>query len=348
MLRPEGTTSIVRALINGGLSQNLPKRYFYYGPMFRYERPQKGRLRQFHQFGVELLGVKEFYGDLEVIKLAYDFLKSLKLSNDFILYINSLGDTESRLKYRENLIVFFDNFKNELSRDSLIRLTKNPLRILDSKDENDIKIIENAPKFNEFLNVSSKLYFDKICNGLEVLNIPYKIDQNLVRGLDYYSHTTFEFKTDSIGSQNTILAGGRYDELSKMISKFEIPGIGWAAGVERLALMIKKNYIFNPEEILTNEKEDFELEIFNFYSDLLNNGIQTKILYSGTLSKKLKKASKLNAKFFIILSKKKQKYFQINCKNLDTGEQKTFDFTSMVQYIKSHRSDNLWLVMKKK
>ena len=236
--------------MNAGLTQDIPQRFSYFGPMFRYERPQKGRLRQFHQFGVELLGISSSMGDLEVISLANNFLKSLKLDNKIELKINSLGDTDSRLNYRKVLVDYLNDFKKELSEDSIKRLKENPLRILDSKNPSDQAILIKAPDVLNYLNEFSKDRFEEVCDGLDSLNIVYKIDKNLVRGLDYYCHTAFEFITDQLGAQGTVLAGGRYDGLSEMLGGIQMPGVGWAAGIERLALMINANYKNNPDLVL--------------------------------------------------------------------------------------------------
>ncbi len=335
MLRPEGTAGIVRAIINAGLTQSLPQRLYYYGPMFRYERPQKGRLRQFHQFGVELLGIESFLGDIEVIKLAYSFLKKLKLLKKTVLYINSLGDSESRLKYRNEIVSYFGKYKNDLSQESKIRLQKNPLRILDSKDVNDMNIIDGAPEFINFLNLNSKEYFENVCKSLETLQIPFCIDQKLVRGLDYYSHTTFEFKTGSLGAQDTILAGGRYDGLSKMISNYNIPGVGWAAGIERISLMMQRKYSFNPDVVLIAQSDTINLKILKLHDQLLKNNIKTEMLYSGSLNKKLKRANKVSAKFAIIVGENELKNKLVMFKNLQNGEQELIKFDHLIKKLKN-------------
>ena len=261
MLRPEGTTSVVRALINGGLTQDLPQRFFYSGPMFRYERPQKGRLRQFNQFGAEVIGVDNFYGDVEVINLAYNFLKNINLINNITLYINSLGDNQSRNNYRNVLVLYLKKFEKDLSTESKIRLQRNPFRILDSKNKTDQAILKNSPKYFDYLNNESRSYYENVCNSLTKLGIPFKQDEKLVRGLDYYSHTTFEFKTSLLGAQDTVVAGGRYDGLSKMISNYSLPGVGWAAGIERLALMTINKYNSSPKVTLVSQSNELNSTI---------------------------------------------------------------------------------------
>ncbi|KAF8929394.1 histidyl-tRNA synthetase [Dissophora ornata] len=241
-MRPEGTAGITRALISQRLHHSLPQKYYYYGPMFRRERQQKGRLRQFEQFGVELYGQSHASSDVEVIELASAFLRSLGLKN-VTLEINSLGDNDSRTKYREALRDYLFNHKEGLSEDSVNRLSKNPLRILDSKAPQDIKILGNCPILSDYLSASSQQRFSFITETLSHLDIPFTVNPKLVRGLDYYQETVFEFKVSSpeLGpQQGTVLAGGRYDGLvEKMGGIAGVPSIGWAAGLERLSLLLK-------------------------------------------------------------------------------------------------------------
>jgi histidyl-tRNA synthetase len=335
MLRPEGTSGVVRAFLNAGLTQDIPQRFSYFGPMFRYERPQKGRLRQFHQFGVELLGISSSMGDLEVISLANNFLKSLKLDNKIELKINSLGDTDSRLNYRKILVDYLNDFKKELSEDSIKRLKENPLRILDSKNPSDQAILIKAPDVLNYLNEFSKDRFEEVCDGLDSLNIDYKIDKNLVRGLDYYCHTAFEFITDQLGAQGTVLAGGRYDGLSEMLGGIQMPGVGWAAGIERLALMINANYKNNPDLVLIGLSEKFNLDLLQMIDRLIKDGIKTEILYTGNVSKKLKRANKINAQFAIIIGEDEISQNIVNLKNLKTGFQQVMKLGDAINEIKS-------------
>jgi histidyl-tRNA synthetase len=335
MLRPEGTSGVVRAFLNAGLTQDIPQRFSYFGPMFRYERPQKGRLRQFHQFGVELLGISSSMGDLEVISLANNFLKSLKLDNKIELKINSLGDTDSRLNYRKVLVDYLNDFKKELSEDSIKRLKENPLRILDSKNPSDQAILIKAPDVLNYLNEFSKDRFEEVCDGLDSLNIDYKIDKNLVRGLDYYCHTAFEFITDQLGAQGTVLAGGRYDGLSEMLGGIQMPGVGWAAGIERLALMINANYKNNPDLVLIGLSEKFNLDLLQMIDRLIKDGIKTEILYTGNVSKKLKRANKINAQFAIIIGEDEISQNIVNLKNLKTGFQQVMKLGDAINEIKS-------------
>ena len=341
MLRPEGTSGVVRAFLNAGLTQDIPQRFSYFGPMFRYERPQKGRLRQFHQFGVELLGISSSMGDLEVISLANNFLKSLNLDNKIELKINSLGDTDSRLNYRKVLVDYLNDFKKELSEDSIKRLKENPLRILDSKNPSDQAILTKAPDVLNYLNEFSKDRFQEVCDGLNSLNIDHKVDKNLVRGLDYYCHTAFEFITDQLGSQGTVLAGGRYDGLSEILGGIKMPGVGWAAGIERLALMVNANYKNNPDLVLMGLSEKFNLDLLQMMDRLIKDGIKTEILYTGNVSKKLKRADKINAKFAIIIGEDEISQNIVNLKNLKTGFQQGIKLGDAINEIKSLLNINL-------
>ena len=341
MLRPEGTSGVVRAFLNAGLTQDIPQRFSYFGPMFRYERPQKGRLRQFHQFGVELLGISSSMGDLEVISLANNFLKSLNLDNKIELKINSLGDTDSRLNYRKVLVDYLNDFKKELSEDSIKRLKENPLRILDSKNPSDQAILTKAPDVLNYLNEFSKDRFQEVCDGLNSLNIDHKVDKNLVRGLDYYCHTAFEFITDQLGSQGTVLAGGRYDGLSEILGGIKMPGVGWAAGIERLALMVNANYKNNPDLVLMGLSEKFNLDLLQMMDRLIKDGIKTEILYTGNVSKKLKRADKINAKFAIIIGEDEISQNIVNLKNLKTGFQQGINLGDAINEIKSLLNINL-------
>ena len=334
MLRPEGTSGVVRAFLNAGLIQDIPKRFSYFGPMFRYERPQKGRLRQFKQFGVECLGLSNPMADVEVISLGKNFLQKLDLLNSTSLKINSLGDAESRSNYRKALVEYLNDYKTELSQDSLKRLSQNPLRILDSKNENDKKILANAPNILDYLNQESRQRFHKVTEGLDVLGIKYCIDKNLVRGLDYYCHTAFEFITKELGAQGTVLAGGRYDGLSKMLGGPDVPGVGWAAGIERLSLLIPTHFTSNPDVVLIGVSEEFNFLLLPLMQQLINEAFRVEVLYAGNISKKLKRANKIKAPFAIILGEEEVKMKILKLKNLVTGSEENMSIDKAVKIIK--------------
>ena len=333
MLRPEGTSGVVRALLNAGLTQDLPQRFSYFGPMFRYERPQKGRLRQFNQFGIELLGISSSMADIEVISVGYEFLKKLNIKGNVCLKINSLGDHDSRTNYKKVLVDYLNDFKFELSDESLKRLLENPLRILDSKSEVDQKILVKAPNVLDYLNEESKERFERVCEGLKYLNIPYEIDKNLVRGLDYYCHTAFEFITNDLGAQGTVLAGGRYDGLSKILGGLDLPGVGWAAGIERLALMLDNKYNNYPDVVLMGLSDNFNMFLLPIIQQLIRSGIKTETLYTGSVSKKFKRANKLNASFVIIIGEDEVNKNVIKLKNLKSGDQENITLNEAIKKI---------------
>ena len=320
VLRPEGTAGVVRAVISSGLTQNLPLKYFYQGPMFRYERPQKGRLRQFHQMGVELIGCKDPIGDVEVIAIAYNIIKSLGLEARVNLEINTLGDQESRDAYRSRLVEYLNDFKDQLSEDSQVRLTKNPLRILDSKDTKDREITANAPMFSEHLNPLSQDFFGRVLEGLKSLNIPFHHNEKLVRGLDYYCHTAFEFTTTELGAQGTILAGGRYDGLFPMMGGPLIPSVGWAAGIERFAMMLDDIPAPRPYIMIAGHEAYFP-QALKIADDLRQAGIRIEMAYQTHIGKALKYANKVSAKGALILGEDEVKTGAVTLKNLDSGEQ---------------------------
>ena len=333
MLRPEGTSGVVRAFLNAGLVQDLPQRFSYYGPMFRYERPQKGRLRQFKQLGVECLGLASSMADVEVMSLGCHFLDELNILDKISLKINTLGDFDSRKKYRDSLVNYLNDYQSKLSQDSLRRLTTNPLRILDSKNKEDQKIIQNAPSIFEYLNVDSKTRFEDVCKGLDHLNIKYKIDKNLVRGLDYYCHTAFEFTTHELGSQGTVLAGGRYDGLSKILGGPEVPGVGWAAGIERLALMVPSEFINSTDVVLVGQSENFNYQLLPIMKKLVQKGIKAEIIYVGNLSKKFKRANKINASYALILGEEEINKKVIKFKDLKSSNEELLNLNQIIEKI---------------
>ena len=335
MLRPEGTSGVVRAFLNAGLVQDVPQRFSYYGPMFRYERPQKGRLRQFKQIGVECLGLRSSMADIEVISLGHDFLNKLGLLDKINLTINTLGDFESRQKYRDALINYLKGYEAKLSKDSIRRLSINPLRILDSKDPDDQKIIKHSPNILDFLNFESKIRFEETCKGLDHLNIKYNIDKNLVRGLDYYCHTAFEFVTNELGTQGTVLAGGRYDGLSKMLGGSDIPGVGWAAGIERLSLMISSEFVKQTDVVLMGQSESFNYLLLPIMKKLIQEGIKSEIIYTGSFSKKFKRANKIKASYAIILGEEEINDKIFKFKDLTSGIEELLNLDQIIKKLKN-------------
>ncbi len=322
-LRPEGTAGVVRSFISEGLAQHLPLKLYYCGPMFRYERPQRGRYRQFTQFGVEVLGLENPLADIECIDLAWTILKKLKLDERCILEINTLGDQESRNHYRTALVEYLNPFKDHLSADSKTRLEKNPMRILDSKDEGDRKIIANAPLMENYMNPTSKKFFAEVLAGLEKLEIPYKVNSKLVRGLDYYCHSVFEFTTTELGAQSALLSGGRYDGLVEILGGPKTAGVGWAAGMDRLAdlcALTLEDIKSIPVSIISNGDKALQ-EAIQLASRLRNKDIYCEVFLTGNFKKKLEKANKLNTEKAILIFEQENGNLEYKIKNFKTGEE---------------------------
>ncbi len=333
-LRPEGTAGVVRAFISNGMQQNLPVKMYYAGPMFRYERPQKGRQRQFTQFGVELLGVDTPQADIEVIAMAYEFVESLGLSGTVTVEINSLGDKESRAAYREKLVAYLKENYDKLSEDSKTRLEKNPLRVLDSKEECDKAVVENAPLYRDSLNEASKSFFEKVLKGLDALGIKYRVNDRLVRGLDYYSHTVFELTTDKLGAQGTVLAGGRYDGLVEQMGGGAVSGIGWACGVERLSMLLEEDVSLPRPIAVIPVGDENELKAIEIAYKLRKAGLRVEQAYSGNLKKRMMKANKINASKAVIIGSDELKENKVTIKDLSTGEQKSVMIENIVEELK--------------
>jgi histidyl-tRNA synthetase len=319
-LRPEGTAGIARAVISGGLAQEAPLKLFYAGPMFRYERPQKGRYRQFHQIGVELIGVAEPAGDVEVIALGWSVLEALGVSDKIALELNTLGNAASRAAYREELVRYLESHRAKLSADSLTRLERNPLRILDSKDHGDRAVIGDAPLFTDSLDPESGEFFAEVQGGLDALGIPYIVSPRLVRGLDYYCHTAFEFTTEALGAQGTVLAGGRYDGLIAAMGGPEIAGVGWAAGIERLSMLIDPPPTPRPIALIP-VGERAEKAALALGRDLRRQGFAVELGYRGNLKRRLARANKLHARAAIILGDDEIARGAATVRDFDTGEQ---------------------------
>ena len=333
-LRPEGTAGVARAFISGGLAQQTPLKFFYRGPMFRHERPQKGRQRQFQQIGVELLGVATPQADIEVIALADHILSSLALTGTVTLEINSLGDTESRVAYRDVLVKYLTDRQDMLSQESRDRLGRNPLRILDSKDPGDKEAVKDAPLFTDHLNVTSRDFFKTVQDGLAALGIACKVNPALVRGLDYYGHTAFEFTTDALGAQGTVLAGGRYDGLIKQMGGPPTAGIGWAAGVERLAMLLPELEIAN-RPIAVIPVSDAEAATANIIvSALRHAGFTVDIAFSGNMGKRMTRANKIKATTAIILGGDEVLENAATVRNLDAGAQDKVRQKDLVEYLR--------------
>ena len=334
-LRPENTASVVRAFISEGLSQRTPLKLYYQGPMFRYERPQKGRYRQFHQIGVEILGASSPFADAELISLGHETLKALKVDTLATLEINSIGDVASRQNYVTALVKYLSQHTAQLSPDSQRRITTNPLRILDSKDSGDQALLKNAPVISEFYNEESKTFFTTVTQTLQEFGVPYTVNPFLVRGLDYYTHCVFEYKTTALGAQDAVLSGGRYDHLVKQMGGPDTPSVGWAAGVERLVML--SPLAAKPERPLAviPVHGSVEREAFRLANELRAQGLTVEIAYSGNLSKRMKRASAQNAWAAILIGPDELARGEVNLKLMDSGEQKTLKTHGLAPALKT-------------
>jgi histidyl-tRNA synthetase len=332
-LRPEGTAGVARAFISNGLSQNLPLKLFYRGPMFRYERPQKGRQRQFHQIGVEVLGIDSPLVDAETIALGYRILQALGIGGTITLELNSLGDTESRSTYRDALVGYLSGFRDKLSEDSRLRLERNPLRILDSKDEGDRAIVAGAPILTDYLNAASRAFFETVQEALARLGVPVRVNPKLVRGLDYYSHTAFEFTTDALGAQGTVLAGGRYDGLIGMMGGPATPGIGWAAGIERLSMLLGP--VDDTARPIALVPMGDDLAALVLADRLRAQGLAVEFGYSGNLKKRMARANKANARAAVILGGDEALRGAATVRDLDSGAQEEVGLDTLDAYLKA-------------
>ncbi len=320
-LRPEGTAPIARAFISEGLSQRTPLKLFYQGPMFRYERPQKGRQRQFHQLGVELLGPVSGMADVEVIACAHMILQELKISEMCVLEINSIGDDESRKNYVASLVKYFEAHEAKLSADSKVRLKVNPMRILDSKDEGDKALLIGAPAIQESYNDATKASFNEITSSLKSMNIPFQVNPHLVRGLDYYSHCVFEFRTNQLGAQDAVLSGGRYDQLIKQMGGPATPGVGWAAGIERMCMLSPLTAPVTRPVAIIPVHDTVEAEAFKLAYELRAQGLACEVHFSGNMSKRMKKAVNQNCIAAVLLGPDELAKGEVQLKLLDAGTQ---------------------------
>ena len=335
-LRPEFTAGVVRAFIsNGDLQQNLPQKLFSSGAIFRYDRPQKGRQRQFHQINFENIGQNHFLSDVEMIALASSVLNNLGVLEKTELHINSLGCEKTKANYQNALTEYFSKYQNDLSVDSQNRLQKNPLRILDSKDAKDIELAKNAPQISDFYEESVKNNFANILKSLDGLSINYKVNQRLVRGLDYYTSTVFEFITNDLGAQNTVLAGGRYDNLIAKMGGQDLPAIGCAAGIERLMLLSNLETKTPRPVSIIYVTENEQNEALKLALNLRNSEIYAEIIFGGNMKKQMRKATASNSGFVVIIGEEELKTEQFTVKNFDLGTEEKVATNNLVKYLQS-------------
>ena len=303
-LRPENTAGVCRALVSNGLTQALPRKVFYAGPMFRYERPQAGRYRQFHQIGAEVLGAAEPLADAEVIACGYHIIRELGLDEGVVLEVNTLGDVASREAYRHALITHFTAHREALSEESQRRLDKNPLRIIDSKDSGDRALVADAPTIEPFLTDQARVHWDALRRHLTSFAVPFRENPRIVRGLDYYSNTAFEFVTDRLGAQGTVMGGGRYDGLVEEMGGPATPSVGWAAGVERLSMLMEKAGLTPAAPRITAVipvGPNAETAALAILQALRSAGVAAEMGYRGNLKRRMEKAIKGGAALAVIV-----------------------------------------------
>ncbi len=292
-LRPEFTAGIARAYLTNGWQQHAPLKVATHGPLFRYERPQKGRYRQFHQIDAEIIGAAEPLADVELLVMADQILKELGVSDGVTLLLNTLGDAPSRDAWRAALVDYFRDHRASLSEDSQERLERNPLRILDSKDPRDKPFVADAPKIDDYLSAEAQDFFGKVTQGLDAASVDYVRAPALVRGLDYYRHTAFEFVTDRLGAQGTVLGGGRYDGLMESLGGPATPAVGWAAGIERLAMLVGETTPDLADAVIVVEDDDRLERAMQLARRLRGAGFTTEIVGTGSPRKRFDKATKI-------------------------------------------------------
>ncbi|EQB13546.1 histidine--tRNA ligase [Sphingobium lactosutens] len=327
-LRPEFTAGISRAYITEGWQQYAPLKVATHGPLFRYERPQKGRFRQFHQLDAEIIGAGEPGADVELLVMGDQLLRELNIEG-VKLTLNTLGDAPSRDAWRAALIAHFEANRGDLSEDSVERLAKNPLRILDSKDPRDRPIADSAPDIDAYLTDEARGFFEKVTAGLDAAGVAWERNARLVRGLDYYRHTAFEFVTDRLGAQGTVLGGGRYDGLIENLSGPSTPAVGWAAGIERLAMLVDAPEIDKPAVAVIPMGEAAEAKAIGIVADLRRSGIPCNMSYRGNMKKRMQRANASGAAFVAILGDDEIAQGCATVKNLQTGEQGSISFIDL-------------------
>jgi histidyl-tRNA synthetase len=321
-LRPEFTAGICRAYLSEGWQQYAPLKVATSGSAFRYERPQKGRFREFHQLDSEIIGAAEPQADVELLAFGHQLLQELGIAEGVTLQLNTLGDPETREAWRTSLIDYFEGHREKLSEESRARLERNPLRILDSKDPTDRAICADAPSVDECLTAAAADFFAAVTSGLDNAGVPWKRNPGLVRGLDYYRHTAFEFVTDRLGAQGTVIAGGRYDGLMEVLGGPHTPAVGWAAGIERLAMMIDSPAPEGSSVAVIPLGERAEAEAQKIVAGLRREGIATEMAYRGNMKKRLSRANASGAAYALIIGDDELDRGEAQLKDLASGEQR--------------------------
>ncbi|WP_022673371.1 histidine--tRNA ligase [Novosphingopyxis baekryungensis] len=330
-LRPEFTAGIARAFISNGWQQHVPLKLAAHGPLFRYERPQKGRYRQFHQIDAEIIGAAEPQADVELLAMADQLLHELGIADGVTLQLNTLGDGDSREAWRAALIDHFEAHRGALSEDSQERLQKNPLRILDSKDPRDRPIANSAPDIDAFLTDEAKAFFDAVCAGLDAAGVAWTRNSRLVRGLDYYRHTAFEFVTDRLGAQGTVLAGGRYDGLIENLGGPSTPAVGWAAGIERLAMLLDGVVAASIDAAIVPMGDAAEARAAALAAELRRAGLAVELGYKGNMKKRMQRANAAGARYAIIIGDDELARGEAALKNLADGEQRDVKLDALAE-----------------
>jgi histidyl-tRNA synthetase len=333
-LRPENTAGVCRALVTNGLTQSLPQKVFYAGPMFRYERPQKGRYRQFHQIGIELIGPSEPLADAEAIACGRDILAALGIANETVLEINTLGDRPSRDAYRAALVEYFSAHRAALSAESQDRLDRNPLRILDSKDAQDRALVADAPTILPHLTADAARHWDRLRAHLASFGVAFTENPRIVRGLDYYSHTAFEFVTTRLGAQGTVMAGGRYDGLVAEMGGPPTPAIGWAAGIERLGMLLAEPPPAPAGIAVIPADEAGEAAALDILQQLRAAGLRAEMAYRGNLKRRFERANKSGARTAVIIGSADLAAGVAQVKDLASGEQVAIPLAELVSRLR--------------
>jgi histidyl-tRNA synthetase len=330
-LRPEFTAGIARAYVTEGWQQYAPLKVATNGPLFRYERPQKGRFRQFHQLDAEIIGAGEPGADVELLVFADQLLRELGVSEGVTLNLNTLGDAQSREAWRAALVAHFEAHRDQLSEESLDRLHRNPLRILDSKDPRDRPVADSAPDIDAYLTDDARRFFERVTAGLDAAGVAWERNARLVRGLDYYRHTAFEFITDRLGAQGTVLGGGRYDGLIENLGGPSTPAVGWAAGIERLAMLIEAPDLDKPRAAVIPMGEAAEAKATGIVADLRRAGVSCDMGYRGNMKKRMQRANASGAVWAIILGDDELARGEAALRDLRSGEQQAVPLTALVE-----------------
>lgn len=333
-LRPEFTAGIARAYLTEGWQQYAPLKLATHGPLFRYERPQKGRFRQFHQLDAEIVGAAEPSADVELLVFADQLLKELGVADGVTLQLNTLGDAATRAAWRAALIAHFSEHRASLSEDSLDRLERNPMRILDSKDLRDRPVADTAPPIDDYLSAEAADFFAAVTAGLDAAGVAWTRNGGLVRGLDYYRHTAFEFVTDRLGAQGTVLGGGRYDGLMAALGGPETPAVGWAAGIERLAMLIDAPAADAVDVAVVPIGAAAEAAALGLVADLRRAGIACDMAYKGNMKKRLARANARGARLAVILGEDELAQGVAAVKDLASGAQSTVPLADLVRTVR--------------